>query len=111
MMELNAVEAQFAHKAVIFGSVFLLRPADAREFVRECERRGLPIAGIEGFHLSDDVKIRPDQDLSTDLGSFSGDTWRRTLEDLSGPFDCDVLFEVVVEEPGTGEVSRKFDVR
>lgn len=98
-MKTDDVKEKFSAVGLQKGNVFLLRPEDARNFVRECRVHSLEIAGIEGFYLRKDHRIQPIQELSTDLGAdgFSGDTWERTLNDLEGPFGPDIWFEVVIE--------------
>lgn len=73
---MNTVEEMFESVGLRVGGVFLLLPEDARDFVRECERRGLAILGIDGFRVIAETrtKIQPVQEISTDLSYFSGNT-------------------------------------
>jgi hypothetical protein len=97
MNELELPEKEFESVGLTVGSIFLLRPDDAKTFVRECETRGFRILGIEGFRVHEGPKIQPIQEISTELGGFAGDTWKQTIEDLEGPFAADIWFEVVHE--------------
>lgn len=93
----NLVWKKFEHVTFNRCGIKLLRPEDAREFVRECKKHSLEIAGVEAFHVDEQWHIQPEQVFSTDLWDFSGDTWERTLKDLEGPFEPDIWFEVVIE--------------
>ncbi len=96
-MNLKKVQEAFLDCASIKGSVFLLKPVDAKRFVEVCRGLQVRVVGLEAFRIFG-KKIQPDQDRSTDLYDFTGDVWNKTLQDIENLESEGVWFEVVVLE-------------
>jgi len=101
-MRLTPLEDIFKDVAMIKGSVFLLKPADALSFVESCRKQGVNVSGVEGFRIIGE-KIQPVQEHSTDLGNgFNGNPYESTIAFLSKREGTDLWFEVVTTDRYSG---------
>jgi hypothetical protein len=97
-MRLTPVEDMFKDVALIKGGVFLLKPGDAVSFVENCRKKGVSVAGVEGFRIIGD-KIQPFQEHSTDLiNGFGGNPYESTIAFISKRQNTDLWFEVVTTD-------------
>src|SRR4051812_32120499 len=98
MNRLNAFEKKFETAGRLIGSVFVLRPADALQFVSTCERAGAPILGVEGFRMLGD-KIQPDQEHGFDLEGRTEGSHDFARQFIAQRLYTDLWFEVVADIP------------
>ncbi len=93
----TTTELKFAGKGARIGSVFVMEPATAIEFVKECAKLDINILGVEGF-MRFERGIQPQQEHSCDYGSELADSHHRAIEFLSARRDSGLWFEVVTDE-------------
>jgi hypothetical protein len=91
-------ERRFANNGVQVGSVFIMKPDSAIDFVKLCKQDGIAVYGVEGFLRIDDG-IQPQQEHSCDYDSPSDEGHSLTISFLEGRLETDLWFEVVTDEP------------
>lgn len=64
---LDELENKYKHKAKIYGSVFLLKPMDAIEFISDGVNEGRFLSGVEGFSITESGACQPHQEHSNDI--------------------------------------------
>ena len=79
---------------------FLLRPADAIQFVRACQEQGIAVLGIEGFKIFDQ-QIQPFQEHSLDFEGIIETSHETTVRFLEKRKDTSLWFEIVSEDSVT----------
>ncbi len=94
----TATERKFANKGVDVGSIFIMKPSIAIEFVEHCQMTGIKVFGVEGF-LRIGKTIQPQQLDSCDYNSPSDDGHSLTISFLRERLESDLWFEVVTDEP------------
>ena len=96
-MKLTEIEKLFEPVGLIRGGVFLLRDEDALRFIEECERRGVPILGVEGFRVQGQM-IQPFQEHSFDLERVNPDSHRIAKDFIADRLHQELWFEVVAAD-------------
>jgi len=95
----RGLEEALKRRAVERNGILLLRPRDALEIVRQARNNGIPVLGLDGFHLSE-AGIQPDLGHSVDF-SLSADTqresWRHAEAFIEARMGQDLYFEVVLD--------------
>ena len=98
-MKLTQIEKHFENLALIRGGVFLLRPADAMQFVNTCKEQGIAVLGVEGFKVFGE-NIQPFQEHSIDFEGVIEDAHEATVQFLQDRQDTGLWFEVVTDDRG-----------
>lgn len=93
------IEKRFASRGVTVGSVFIMQPETAIEFVEQCRSSEVCICGVEGFLRFGD-RIQPQQEHSLDFeAAQSGACHDLTIAFLRAREGSTLWFEVVSDEP------------
>ena len=96
-MKLPEVEELFRSRANIVGGVFLLKPRDAVELVRECKSKGIAVFGAEAFYVIGE-RIQPSMEHSIDIDTET-DPHETTISFLRSHIESELWFEVMVDAP------------
>jgi len=91
-------ERKFASNGIQIGSVFIMKPVVAIDFVKHCQQAGIAVYGVEGFLRIHDG-IQPQQEHSCDYDPQSDDGYSLTISFLNDRLETDLWFEVVTDEP------------
>ena len=94
----TASEQKFVNSGMQFGSVFVMKPAVAIDFVNHCKQSGIAVYGAEGFLRVGDG-IQPQQQHSCDYDSPSEDGHSLTISFSKERLESELWFEVVTDEP------------
>ncbi len=94
----TASERKFADRGIKVGSVFLMQPDVAIEFVEFCKQAEISVCGVEGF-LRIGEGIQPQQSESCDYDPSSEDAHSLTTSFLRERLGSEFWFEVVTDEP------------
>jgi len=94
----TATEKKFMNKGVDVGSIFIMKPEIAVEFVEHCQMTGIKVYGVEGF-LRIGEAIQPQQLDSCDYNSPSDDGHSLTISFLQERMGSELWFEVATDEP------------
>lgn len=95
-MKLSAVENRFRSKGRIFGSVFLLRPADAVDLVKASQQMQIAVFGAEGFFIMGN-RIQPSMAHSMCVPDSEADPYGWTIDFLRSQVGSEAWFEVMVD--------------
>lgn len=98
-MSLAEIRNGYTGRTRRLGGAFLLRPADAVEFIDECAAAGLRIEGVEGFAVTAGGAYQVRQEHSNDIADTTlspAAFAEATKAFVSEPSRRDVWFEVVV---------------
>lgn len=94
----TATELKFANKGIQIGSIFLMQPNVAIDFINHCKKIGINVYGVEGF-LRIGEGIQPQQMDSCDYNLPSEDAYSLTISFMRKRLDSELWFEVVTDEP------------
>lgn len=98
-MTLSDQKKKYEDKALIAGSLFLLKGCDAIKFIEECASKGYSLLGVEGFSITEKGAFQPEQEHSNDIAeSESTDFVSETLDFIKNRSDLDIWYEVVFSE-------------
>ncbi len=91
-------ERKFASDGIQIGSVFIMKPVVAIDFIQHCQQAGIAVYGVEGF-LRIGGGIQPQQEHSCDYDSPSENGHSLTISFLKDRLQTELWFEVVTDEP------------
>ena len=100
-MAISNVKNRYKNRAKEVGSVFLLKPSDALNFIEECVASGLKLEGVEGFSITEEGAYQPHQEHSNDISDAACN--QREFVEETKKFICErigtgIWFEVVFSE-------------
>ena len=84
---------QFSEKAIHRPGIELYSIDDAIELVKLCQKKAIPVLGIDGFKIYG-KKIQPSMENSIDL-SDQNESYGVALSFLHNRHDLDLLYEIV----------------
>ncbi len=99
MSALTQLEAEFKHRAIAPDGFFLLKVADAEEYIRRGQSVGLRLLGIEGFRITEQGAFKPVQEWSNDIACYTGtDFVKDTLAFIRTLDGYDATFQIIFQE-------------
>jgi hypothetical protein len=95
----SPIEQAFLARGHVRGGILFLDPALALEMIEVARSQQVPVAGVDGFFLTE-ASTQPSMEHSLDLGGawYRVNTWDEAAQFIKSKSDLGLRFEITLVE-------------